>query len=869
MTYRTDSTLWRTSLGIENLWNPKMHIDRLNTSLIAFEKNASLLAGEIARDLPDFTVHDVTHLSALWEMGSLIAGDQIQLNPVEAFVFGGSILLHDLGMAAAAYVEGTDNLKSGVEWQDTIELVYREYMKKIPTDEERASPPDHITKSAIEYRLRSLHAIHAEKLLETKWESKIGNTYQLLEDIELLDHFGEVIGRIAASHWWDIEKCGRELDIILSSPVSFPPDWTVDVLKIACLLRAADVAHIDNRRAPGFLWALRNPNEDAQLHWNFQNKLSRPIINNGLLTYNSTRAFTDREMGAWWLAFDNLNMIDSELRKIELMLNETNREPFQAKGVKGVEHPDRLSKHVRVSGWLPVNANVHVSNLPKLVKQLGGEALYGKNSIVPLRELIQNACDAVEARRRIEGRDENWGSVYIRVGEESNGDTWIEIEDNGIGMTEHVLTNKLLDFGTSYWGSSAMIDEHPGLLSKGYSSIGKFGIGFFSTFMLSDNVKITSRSIRKGPEETNSLIFGSGLANRPILIKNKPAQQFKDAGTKVRIYCDVDNLIDEMFEDFVFNKNEEFALSNLEKLHFVCRRVAPCVNTDLYVQKDKTEEKIVTANDWTQMTADKILLRLSGFSEANCPMDLLEHINTISSFFTDIRDNNGKLVGRACITPDNYKFDLGILVCGGLYVSRMHHICGVFIGEISNASRLVGVPTIDEANLKKWVSNQSRLHQDLMSSSTPDDIYVYKKIAQIICCLGGDTGDLPICETLTGYLSYNQVREMDWTDTVHLINSFRKSTCILEDDTLNPIFIDSSYYHILEDWPYKWSEHRDLSLRSLVIKAVSESWNQPFMEVIEYSGIDKGIDTGVWLRGSDVYGKAVDIHSEVLKKLIS
>jgi len=449
--YETNSTLWKTSLGAESSWGHKELCNRLVSSMVNFEKNAGVLAAEISRDLPDFTVHDISHLNSLWEMGSLIAGENLRLNPLEAFVFGGAVLLHDLGMATAAYVDGIDSLKLGKEWEDTLELLFREFLQRTPTDNERKDIPESVIKSAIEHRLRSLHAINAERLLEMTWKTKNNNnTYRLLEDQELLDHFGETIGRIASSHWWPIEKCSKELDIMLPSPVSFPPDWTIDVLKISCLLRVSDASHIDIRRAPGFLWALRNPNEEANLHWNFQNKLSRPIINNGLLIYNSTRAFTDREMKSWWLAYDTLNMIDKELRNVELALNESNRESFEAKGVKGVESPERLSKHVRVSGWVPVNANIHVSNLPKLVKQLGGEALYGSNMIIPLRELIQNACDSIEARRKIQSKNLNWGKIIIRLGKDVTGEGWIEIEDNGLGMTEQVLTDKLLDFGSSF-----------------------------------------------------------------------------------------------------------------------------------------------------------------------------------------------------------------------------------------------------------------------------------------------------------------------------------------------------------------------------------------------------------------------------------
>src|SRR6266513_2912793 len=64
------------------------------------------LVARIAHDMPGLTVHDITHLDALWETGSLVAEPGLVLNPPEAFVFGGATLLHDAAMTLAAYPAG-------------------------------------------------------------------------------------------------------------------------------------------------------------------------------------------------------------------------------------------------------------------------------------------------------------------------------------------------------------------------------------------------------------------------------------------------------------------------------------------------------------------------------------------------------------------------------------------------------------------------------------------------------------------------------------------------------------------------------------------------------------------------------------------
>ncbi len=93
--------------------------ERLRHAYEQFRERAQILANEIRRDLPDLTVHDITHSDALWEMADIIAGPNISLTPTEAFVLGGAFLIHDLGLGVAAYPEGVKSLKDQLIWQDT------------------------------------------------------------------------------------------------------------------------------------------------------------------------------------------------------------------------------------------------------------------------------------------------------------------------------------------------------------------------------------------------------------------------------------------------------------------------------------------------------------------------------------------------------------------------------------------------------------------------------------------------------------------------------------------------------------------------------------------------------------------------------
>lgn len=389
--------------------------ERLRNEFLKFRKCAAALTGQIARDLPEFTVHDVTHLDALWEMADTIAGEGIPLTPAEAFVLGGAFLIHDAGMGLAAYPEGREGLRREPNWGDILAANYKRRLGRAPTDGELRNPDKDIELDVIMELLRLRHARQAGLLANILWKSPDGQeTYHLIEDSELRKAYGTVIGQIAYSHWWDIDKVREEFGALplLSPPATIgcPGNWTVDRLKMACLLRTADAIHLDARRAPGYLRALRKPSGYADLHWAFQGHIHKPSIDGDRLVFTSGDAFRIHEADAWWVGYELLQNADRELRQTDTLLQDLKRDyHLAARSVAGVESPPRLMLHIPTEDWVPIDAHIRVSNVAALVRNLGGEQLYGRDQTVPLRELIQNASDAVRARQLLQNRSEGWG----------------------------------------------------------------------------------------------------------------------------------------------------------------------------------------------------------------------------------------------------------------------------------------------------------------------------------------------------------------------------------------------------------------------------------------------------------------------------
>ena len=130
-----------------------------------------------------------------------------------------------------------------------------------------------------------------------------------------------------------------------------------------------------------------------------------------------------------------------------------------------------------------------VSKLLDLV----ANSLYSEREIF-LRELISNSADACEKLRyqslskKNLLKDDKDLRINIRVSKKKK---IIEIEDNGIGMNKQELIDNLGTIARS--GTSRFIEAMKNKKEGDISAIGQFGVGFYSSYMVSDKVDVLSR----------------------------------------------------------------------------------------------------------------------------------------------------------------------------------------------------------------------------------------------------------------------------------------------------------------------------------------------------------------------------------------
>ncbi|HQX51122.1 MAG TPA: ATP-binding protein [Planctomycetaceae bacterium] len=585
------TTLWRHTLaeqlGVRSKRSAleQAHVNRLRQSFIQFRDRTIQLVDQIDSSFKHLTVHNMEHIDALWECASLLLGDQKSINPAEAYVLGGAFLLHDAGLALSSYPDHMDDIKTKPLWRDSVAQMFLQKNGRGIRPNEFETLSEDVKEPALELFLRLNHAANAELLGTAQFNLPSENTsLYLIDDSELRLAFGDLIGRIAYSHWWPVEKVTSEFATRFGALPTSPTEWSIDSLNIALLLRVSDAMQIDSRRAPAFRRALRKPEGIAEHHWLFQQRMLAPVVQDGGVRYTSSKPFALADSEAWWVGQELLKVADAELRSADTILQQTGRERFKANHVVGAYDPKVLARVVRVSGWEPVATRLHVSNVAQVVERLGGKQLYGDDPHVALRELLQNARDAVVARRLKYALPADSGQITVNL-VEVDGKQRLSVTDTGIGMSESTLSSALLDFGKSYWQTQEMLHDHPGLAASGFEPSGQFGIGFFSVFLLGDKVKVITRRPEDGQNDTRVLEFQGGVGGRVFIRPAATAEQLHDAGTKVVVDLRIDAkkqrgilgpavvpTMSRSGSNFQYNKQEPWTLKDL---YFTRRGMMP------------------------------------------------------------------------------------------------------------------------------------------------------------------------------------------------------------------------------------------------------------------------------------------------------
>lgn len=138
------------------------------------------------------------------------------------------------------------------------------------------------------------------------------------------------------------------------------------------------------------------------------------------------------------------------------------------------------------------NIKISSENMMPIIKKW----LYSDKDIF-LREIVANGIDAITKFKKLVGMGEAQedGKEYcVKISVDKKAKT-LTVEDNGIGMTEEEVESYITQIAFS--GASDFIKKYESVGGDGI--IGHFGLGFYSVYMVSENVEIFTKSYKDAP----------------------------------------------------------------------------------------------------------------------------------------------------------------------------------------------------------------------------------------------------------------------------------------------------------------------------------------------------------------------------------
>jgi hypothetical protein len=582
---KTRSYTWKTSAfygRLESLSRMDAEVRGLLGKVEHIAGKAPDIARYVVAFLPQYTDHGERHLTNVLKFMEDLAGKKNiqELSALECALAIMAAMTHDLGMVLdeEEKTEVTDSEEvsttpEGRAWQtfrDGHGLWHR-YLRLTPG--ERAT--ERGRKMFGQLKADYIRHTHSRESGQAGCHRILGWLDQLApgEAADFYRHkgfsFREGLAHLAMSHGQDITWLPARLAAADSPYAEVRKDPN---LAFACgydrinwpwlswLLRLADVMDCDASRTPAVLFEnIGITDSTSQTEWKKHLSIpQRPRFNQGgdgaTLLYDCPCCpdpYTEMALR------DIVGWINDEVEKARAQFH-ANKRHFPKKKLT-LELPSKAELRVteRANSYEYLDLHFRLDRAA-VMDLLMGEALYGEPDLA-LRELVQNSLDALHLRdlrvklqRELKraGQGEELPvpvvapdpeieplEVQVRWDSGTEGRPWIEIADNGVGMTRDVIERFLTQIGKSYYKSPDFLRERELMKRHGLlcTTISQFGIGFLSAFMLADEIELETRAATKGGGlETGWRVRIHGAHGLIALYPLEP-QRISSTGTRVRL----------------------------------------------------------------------------------------------------------------------------------------------------------------------------------------------------------------------------------------------------------------------------------------------------------------------------------------------
>ncbi|MES2454007.1 MAG: metal-dependent phosphohydrolase [Bacteroidota bacterium] len=463
----------------------------------AYEKSKLIL-----KYMPEYTLHDGEHLfRVLYNMEKLIPDENIEkLSVPDMMLLILAAFFHDLGMAPyeseiRAWKKDWIGSEPDLDEERTFSE-YERFSKTYPDKREEINrlllkkqyaKAQLLEDYMISQYIRTTHAQRAKEIIGREWKNRVK-----YRDTDLTQE----LAQLCFSHNED------SLELLkLESSLLCGEDTTVNLQFVGVILRLSDLLDFDAKRTPDVLFshlAVRNPVslEEWQKHrsmqaWkitkdeiSFSAKCSHPAIE------ASIRKFCD--------------YIDDELKNCGIIIAKMPADPTGRPSQYKIPLPvrvtrDKIEAEKDIITGEPIYYYENTSfelNKNQVIELLMGTKLYG-NPEVALRELLQNSRDACKLSMALH---EKWGDPYepevIVKYYTVDGDDYLEVNDNGIGMNKEIIDKFYSKVGSSFYKSRDFY-ELKAKSELDFIPVSEFGIGILSCFMIADSIEVETKRLKE------------------------------------------------------------------------------------------------------------------------------------------------------------------------------------------------------------------------------------------------------------------------------------------------------------------------------------------------------------------------------------
>ncbi len=440
-----------------------------------------------------YTAHDISHIDKMLAMLDWLIPDDTarDLRPADWLLIVLSIYFHDLGMLVTTD-EYTLRASSGyLEFRDKVLFAGeggRDYQSKV-----EQLPAEEADRFVYQEFVRRHHASRIRDWVDPTATPNPAMAESVAEVRKLLAPlpatFRRDLGLVCESHHLDDLKDFTKYRV--SQPYGDSDAETADVQYAALILRTADLLHMTSDRTPSVLFRLINPTDPlSQEAWARHRAVTRVRSKFGRNREGEPDENVPRdtiEVFAHFTSIDGFFGLTSYLNYCgqQLQLSFEWRQLAERSQAAVFRFPWRYidDSNILTEGFLRETFEFTLDQT-KILDLLTGHTLYNDTGVV-LRELIQNAIDAVRLQEQLDldsGAAASSGHVRVKW---DSGNRQLTVEDDGTGMTQSVIERHLLKVGSSRYQDPEFIKEHPT-----FSAISRFGIGILSAFMVADDVEI-------------------------------------------------------------------------------------------------------------------------------------------------------------------------------------------------------------------------------------------------------------------------------------------------------------------------------------------------------------------------------------------